>query len=176
MNSAAATAAIDVVTLHVQVIELLADEKAPMKHDLDHFTPSCTTHTSVFRCPIAFTTTRASWLLWLTGNLASMTFRMGTLGVPLSASKADTATVGEIRTVDPASENGDFVSTTTATPISNTEDASASGATDTATLSGELDGMMDASADDERKRLTPCTREGACSVIEASCAADNANA
>jgi hypothetical protein len=87
-----------------------------------------------------------------------MTFRIGNLGMPLSASKDDNATVGEIRTADPASANGDLASTMTAMPISVTEDASASGATDTETRRRELDGMIDASADDERKRLTLCTR------------------
>ncbi len=155
MNSAAATAIIEAVRLQVQVTALLVDENAPTTHALNHFVPSCTTHPSVFRWPATFTTTRASWLLWLTGNLASMTFRMGNLGgVPLSASKDDNATVGEIRAVDPVSANGDLASTMTAMPISITVDASASGATDTRTRKWELFGTINASADDERKRLT----------------------
>jgi len=95
---------------------------------------------------------------------------------PVAALNDVTATVGEISTVDPASWNGEVACTTTTIPTSMTEDASASGATDTATPNSAADGMMDASPDAERRRLTPSTTDGACTVTTASCDATNANA
>jgi hypothetical protein len=101
------------------------------------------------------------------GNVASTTFLTGNIGVPLSASKDVTETVGEINTAELESVNGDCACTTTTIPTSMADIASASGVTATETRNKELDGIIDAIADDERKRLTPCTKEGACSVTTA---------
>jgi len=102
------------------------------------------------------------------GNVASTTFLTSNIGVPLSASKDVTETVGEINTAVLESVNGDCACTTTTIPTSMADIASASGVTATETRNKELDGMIDAITDDERKRLTPCTKEGACSVTTAS--------
>jgi hypothetical protein len=80
---------------------------------------------------------------------------MAGISFPFPASKDATATVGEIKLIELVSVYGDFDCTTTTVPTSTTDDASASGATDTATRRNELNGIMDAITDAERKRLTP---------------------
>ena len=51
MISAAETASVDAVALHVQVMECVAEEYALVLHDVNHTEPSYTTHTSDFLWP-----------------------------------------------------------------------------------------------------------------------------